>query len=369
MTKAAELAKWGEVSTNGQVSGRRNIIINGAMQVAQRGTSQAGITVSANEGYTTVDRFGVFGAAHAGVLTAAQVADGPSGFANCLKLTCTTADTSTAAGELQHLETRFEGQDVQQIKKGTADAEKVTVSFYVKGDANATYQLELQDQDNSRFNAQTFAVTTDWTRVVLTYAADVDDGSSPFDDDNALSLRLVFWFNAGSTYTGGTFTSNTWHETANQRCGAITNFFDSTDRRFFITGLQMEVGSQATPFEHRSFGEELALCQRYAWKYGGNISDEYLANVGFYSDGNSIIFGQVRHPVIMRTTPTLIVVGSPIVKANGSATTGFTPVIASTSVLGGFIDMQKNSHGLTSTDQTVINCGATTDHFFFDAEL
>ena len=160
-----------------------------------------------------------------------KATDAPDGFATSLKMDCTTADTSIAAGELQMLQTRFEGQDLQQLKKGTSSAEKVTVSFYVKGNASATYMCELQDSDNSRTNGQTFAVTTSWNRIILTF---VGDTTGALDNDNALCLRLNFWFHAGSTYTGGTFTSNQWTTTANERVGTITNFFDSTDREFFI---------------------------------------------------------------------------------------------------------------------------------------
>jgi len=155
----------------------------------------------------------------------------------------------------------MEGQDVQQIKKGTSDAEKVTVSFYVKGNAAATYTCEVQDTDNTRYNGQEFSVTTSWTRIILTFAADT---TGALNDDNALSFLLNFWLHAGSNFTGGSHTDNVWHTTANQRVGDNqTSFFDSTDRTFFITGVQMEVGSVATPFEHRSFGEELQLCKRY----------------------------------------------------------------------------------------------------------
>ena len=97
MTKAAELAKMGEVLTNSQIGGRRNIVINGAMQVAQRGTSQTGITASANEGYTTVDRFAFDGGTHSGVFTASQSTDAPIGFSNSLKRDCNTADKSISA--------------------------------------------------------------------------------------------------------------------------------------------------------------------------------------------------------------------------------------------------------------------------------
>ena len=307
MSKAAELAKMGEVLTNGQIGGRRNIVINGAMQISQRATtSGTGGVGSANGVYPTLDRYEIFAGSTAGRATMTQTADGPSGFANCLKLDCTTADTSIAAGENFGFTQKFEGQDLQQIKKGTSDAEKITVSFYVKGNANATYQLEIKDGDNTRVNAQTFAVTTDWNRVILTFNADVDDGSSPFDDDNAASLTLFFWLHAGSTYTGGTFTSNTW---ANQTNGnrvksGNTSFFDSTNRTFFITGIQMEVGSQATPFEHRSFGEELALCRRYTYVFGtsGNANEVFQWGC---ANGTTTMTAINQLPTKMRARPTL----------------------------------------------------------------
>ncbi len=299
MTKAAELAKMGEVITNSQIGGRRNIVINGAMQVAQRATSATG--VGSAGGYFTLDRFRINTGASAGRATMTQTADGPSGFANCLKLDCTTADTSIAAGENLIITHRIEGQDLQQIKKGTSDAEKVTISFYVKGNASATYMLEVKDSDNTRLNHNQFAVTTDWTRIVITLNADT---TGAFDDDNALSLELSFWLHAGSTFTSGTYTPNTWAGQTNaNRAVGITSFFDSTDRTFFLTGLQMEVGSQATPFEHRSFGEELALCQRYFQKY----ADDGNGN-GYFTNGmitGTRLYGVIRWTTTMRANPTV----------------------------------------------------------------
>ena len=279
-----------------QIGGRRNIVINGAMQVAQRGTSQTGITASANEGYSTVDRFAFDGSGHNAVFTATQSTDAPTGFSNSLKMDCTTADTSIGASDYLMLQTRLEGFDVQQLKKGTSSAEKVTVSFYVKGNASATYTCELQDDENGRTNGQLFSVTTDWTRVVLTFDGDTT-GTIP--NDNTIGLRLNMWFHVGSTYDGGTFTSNQWTGTANQRVGSITSFFDSTDRTFFLTGVQLELGSQATPFEHRSFGEELALCQRYFYKYEGCVV-EWIYCEGA---GASLKFWAFQLPVSMRAVP------------------------------------------------------------------
>jgi len=264
MTKAAELAKIGEVATNGQIGGRRNIAYNGAMLISQRSTSVTGI--GAASGYFTLDRFKIAAANTAGRLTMAQVAitDLP-GFTKCIQLSCTTADASIAAGELLMLHQNLEGQDLQQLKKGTSDAEKVTVSFYVKANAAATYTFELADHDSTRKNSIEFSVTTGWTRVILTFDGDTTDA---IDNDNTVGLQMFLWLHAGSTYTGGSHTDNVWHTTVNQTVGDNnTSFFDATSRTLFITGFQVEVGSQATPFENRSFGEELALCQRYFYRH------------------------------------------------------------------------------------------------------
>jgi len=300
MTKAAELAKMGEVLTNSQIGGRRNIVINGAMQVAQRGTSSTGL--GATDGYYTVDRFGLNFSGTASRLTMTQTADAPSGFANCLKLDCTTADTSIAAAEYIQLHYRIEGQDLQQLKKGTSDAEKITVSFYVKGNASATYTCEIEDVDNNRYNSQEFSVTTSWTKVTLTYNADT---TGVLGNDNGQSMAINFWLHVGSNFTSGTHTDNVWHTTATQRVGDNqTSFADSTDRTFFITGVQMEVGEQATPFEHRSFGEELALCQRYYFVHNPDGLQTYLY-AGAYTAHTTTALHGVNFPTTMRSAPTV----------------------------------------------------------------
>ena len=281
-------------ATTDKLGERKNKIINGAMQVAQRGTSSTGIS---STGYLTVDRFALFMGNTDGRVTMSQVADVHDGFANALKYECTTADTSIAASENLGIKTLLEGQDLQQIQKGSSGAKQLTLSFYVKGNANATYTCELNDKDNDRVNGQTFNVTTSWSRVTLTFAADT---TGAFDDDNAVSLQVNWWLHAGSTYTGGTFSSNTWaSRVQNNRVNSSqTSFLDSTSRTFFITGIQLEIGSQATAFEHRSFGEEERLCLRYCYV----ISDGALG-MGAQKSSTEII-GSIRYPVPMRTTPT-----------------------------------------------------------------
>ncbi len=258
MSRAREIADLGSPAASGLSN--RNLIINGAMQVAQRGTSSSGLGSDTSANFI-VDRT-YTNSNSAGRYTASQntVTDLP-GFANSLKLDCTTADTSIAADEYLLLQHRFEGQNLQQLKKGTSSAESVTLSFYVKGNAAATYTAELYDYDNARTFSQRFNVTTSWNRISLTYAGDT---SGALDDDNALSLILMVWLHAGSNYTSGTQNSG-WaaYDATTRANSSDTSFFDSTDRTFEITGVQLEVGDVATPFEHEDYGTTLAKCQRY----------------------------------------------------------------------------------------------------------
>ena len=185
--------------------------------------------------------------------------------------------------------------------KGTSDAKSYTVSFYVKGNASATYILELVDRDNSRAVSKTFSVTTAWTRVELTFPADT---TGAFDDDNANSFDLQWWLHSGSSYNSGTL-QQTWASisAANRAVGG-DSFFDSTNRTFFITGVQLEVGEQATPFEHRSFADELLQCQRYYYRVGDdNNGGGYHRYAVGSCQGTSSCGITVHAPVKMRTTP------------------------------------------------------------------
>ena len=275
-------------------SGRRNLIINGAMNVAQRGTSETG--VGGANGFFTVDRFAINAdSSNSGRLTMTQTADGPSGFANCTKLACTLADTSIASGEYLILQQKIEGQDVQRLAKGTSDAKELTLSFYVKSSSNITFVAELLDETNSRAVSKSFNVTTDWTRVELTYPADT---TGTIADDANSGLRLLIWMHAGSDFTSGSLQTSWGSVTNANRAVGIGSIFDSTSRTFFITGVQLEVGTVATEFEHRSYGEELALCQRYFMKFSAGRTI-YGADYGSNS------FARAYFPVTMRASPTV----------------------------------------------------------------
>ena len=292
MSKAAELANLiGNINAGGG-GVNRNVIINGAMNVAQRGTSSTGLGASA--GYFTVDRFRMDSGSTAGRYTMTQDSSAPSGFANSLKLACTTADTSIASGEYLILQQKLEGQNLQGFAKGTSDAKPFAVSFYVKGNASATYVAELYDNDNTRQVSKSFTVGTDWARVELSFPADT---TGAFDDDNAFSLQLQIWLHSGSSYTSGTL-SETWTSvTETNRAVGISSFFDSTDRTFFITGVQVEVGQNPTEFEHEPFGVTQEKCHRYFYQ---TTNQHY----GSYGEYNAAGYDNIQFPTDMRAIPT-----------------------------------------------------------------
>ena len=361
MTKAAELAKMGEVLTNSQIGGRRNLIINGAMQVAQRGTSTS--SVGASSGYFACDRWRLFSTT-SGRVTVSQSTDAPNGFANSFKIDVTTADTSIAATELFILSYAMEGQDAQMIKKGTSEAESLTMSFYAKANASANYVVEMYDADNTRNNTQAFTVTDSWQRFSFTFAPDT---TGALDNDNALSFYPIqIWLHGGSNYSSGTFASNTWGSVtnANRYAGSRTSIFDSTDREFYVTGVQVEVGSQATPFEHRSFGEELRLCKRYLHQIGTGEAQYTPIGVGNTEESfsNLVIF----YPVKMRAVPTLTYDGIQIFDA--SVNTGIT---STRSMYGGTqsANMQLFHANLTRGRGVYCNLTGTSSYMRLDAEL
>ena len=286
----------------------RNMVINGAMNVAQRSTSVTGI--GASTGYFTCDRWKSDIGNTAGRFTMTQTADGPNGIsANCIKLDCTTADASIAASEYFLLEQKIEGQNLQRIGKGVAGAKQITVSFYVKASAAFDFVVEFFDDDNARHCCKLFSTTTDWTRVEFVVPADEDDGSSPFADDNAQSARLFFWLHAGSTYTGGTLATAWANQVAGNRAAGLDSFFSNTANNFFITGVQMEVGPVATEFEQEEISTTLGKCERYFQKW--DVEATIGAGLWFAADQP---LGNLNFRQVMRTSPTIAVSSADFVK-------------------------------------------------------
>jgi len=283
----------------GQIGGRRNLVINGAMQVAQRGTSATGIT---SFGYHTVDRFR-FGAPPATFTMDQNTVTDLPGFTKSCKVTCTTAGTPTASNS-NNINTRIEGQNLQHLKKGTSDAESVTLSFWVKSNKTGTYTSEIYDNNNARHIAATYTIDAadTWEYKTITFAGDT---TGAITNDSGGSFYVGWWVGAGSDFTDGTFNTS-WNNyvAANRISNAQVQLASDVDNYFEITGVQLEVGDTATPFEHRSYGEELALCQRYYQRWEAVAQFDRLGP--FYSKSTTI--GQVYLELKpqMRVAPTTL---------------------------------------------------------------
>ena len=282
------------------VHGYRNLVTNGAMTVAQYGVSATSVST---EGYKCVDRMRWTMDTTSSVYTLTQSTDVPSGqgFANSFKAETTTADASLDANCQVRFEHRFEGQDLQQLAKGTSNAKSVTLSFWVKAFQTGTYVINLQDTDNSRLIAATYTVDTSatWEYKTVTFTGDT---TGAFTNDNNLSLVVHWYLSAGSNYTSGTLATS-WESltAANRAVGQTVDIADSTSNYWAITGVQLEVGSEATPFEHRSYGDELRRCQRY---YESGFARMLAARI---NTGSGYYQSLWLHPYIVekRATPTL----------------------------------------------------------------
>ena len=256
MSKAAELAAL--IGSQTALS-NRNVIINGAFQIAQRGTSTTG-------GGYLVDRFELnINNTDNIAITQSQDSSGPSGFANSWKILATTAESAVGANERVRFRQNIEGQNLQQFAFGTSAAKSMTLSFYVKSNVTGTYAVNLEQNDASRIIGSTYTINSadTWERKTITVGGDT---AGSFDDDNGTGLLVSWYLLAGSNYTGTDNTSYGANADGKQAFGHTADWGQDTNDNFFITGVQLELGEQATPFEHRSFADELARCQRYFQK-------------------------------------------------------------------------------------------------------
>ena len=297
--------------------GNRNLVINGAMQVAQRGTSSTGL--GATTGYYTADRWDHQFNGTSGRLTSSVVGiTDLAGLRSALKFACTTADTSIATTEYFVLAHKIEGFNIQSVGFGTASAKPLTLSFYAKGNGNAQYTAQLQTGGSNEVSAS-FNVTSSWQRFEINFPAATSVGSV-LDNNNTAQLNLQFWLSAGATYSGGTSLNTTWGSPNNNTMAVGTdNFFSSTSNEFFITGVQLELGTEATPFEHRSFGDEHLLCQRYftkSYAYGtaiGATTSHGSIQTTFEENNQGAGYREnygFKFPVQMRATPTIVIYDS-----------------------------------------------------------
>ena len=339
----------------------RNLIINGAMQVAQRGTSVAG--ASSGNSYHTNDRF-YFGVGLLGTWTVTQEADGPSGFSNSMKVECTTASASPASSGFVYIGHRLEGQNLQQIAKGTADAKPLVLSFWVKSNVTGTYQVSFVDNDNTRMVAGTYSISSSgtWEYKTIDVAADT---TGVLGNDNGAGFQIEWWLGSGTDYTTGT-APTAWEarDNTDRNAGSNVNVGDTIGNYFQLTGVQLEAGDTATPFEHRSYGEELALCERYTRKMGDGLFGNAISAI------DVALFAQFVPE--MRSAPSAILIDTSIKVTDSyfadhtSSGSSISSYVASKAGVRFFVN---NFSGMTTG--RLYGCFDNTDGTFilFSAEL
>ena len=342
-------------------SGRKNLIINGGMQVAQRGTQAVGGSTGLH--YGGCDRWRVYQENTATAYTLSQDSNAPSGFASSLKVDITTADATADAADRIDLLYRFEGQDFQQLAKGTSDAKQMSLSFWVSSPKTGTHIVELYDTDNNRQVSASYTISTadTWEKKIIAVPADT---AGALTNDNNLSLQVAWWLLAGSNYSSGTLNTSWAASTSANRAVGQVNVVDSTANNFYITGVQLELGDTATDFEHRSYGEELALCQRYY--HHTNAHGNYMFSVQGTRWGTSH-YSTYFFPTEMRVKPTLSYSGADALMSFASNT-----AYASTAISlgdGGGHSLEINVTSSQAEDSAFIRHNAASAYLAFDAEL
>jgi hypothetical protein len=289
---------------------RKNLIINGAMQVAQRGTSFA--TMGNGDSQFTLDRWKFWEVGTCvGEVTVTQDTDVPSGegFANSLKVDCTTAENFTDTSTIIALQYKIEAQDLVHLKWGTSSAEDLVFSFWFKSDTK-TGDLALwfyqPDSDQSYATRITIA-NNNWNKYTIVLPGDT---SGDFDDNNGEGLRIRFNFSLGSTREGAT--EDVWESFTNYYETSIDNFLDSVSNNLWITGVQLEVGSQATSFDHRPYGEVLRQCLRYyeRWDAGDLGANDNLEVASGYCYSTTVLYAPITY-FPKRAKPTIVAESAP----------------------------------------------------------
>jgi hypothetical protein len=280
----------------------RNIIINGGMDLAQRGTSTTGLQ---NSPEFLIDRWsyrraGTFTSA---TFSMAQSTDVPTGqgFTKSAKIDCTATESSLPADVFAAFNQAIEGQMLQYLKKGTSNAESLALSFWVKSNKTGTYTFELFDQDNTRSISKSYTISSadTWEKKTITFPADT---TGTLDNDNAASFQLYWYLCAGSNFTSGTLnTSWTSRVDANRAVGQV-NLADNTSNEWYITGVQLETGQVASDFEFLPVDVNLQRCQRYYQLIVGGAGQSWGPAV-YYNSSSAYSSNILKTE--MRAVPTL----------------------------------------------------------------
>lgn len=357
MTLAVNIAQSGSSNVT-----FRNRIINGAMVIDQR---NAGASVNVISEIFTLDRW-AFAASQTGKLTCQQNAGSvtpPAGFKNYLGTT-SASSYSVLTGDIFALKQNIEGFNTADLGFGAAGASTVTLSFWVRSSLTGTFGASLVNNafDRSFVFSYTISSANTWEYKTVTVAGDTS--GTWIGATNGIGLRIYFNLGCGSTFVG---TANTWSAGGFVAPSGATSVVGTSGATFYITGVQLEAGSTASPFEYRQYGTELQLCQRYFYKIVGSSS-------AFAGLGSGVVTGgttaraYIKYPVNARTSPTVSFGGTVYVYDGGNG------VVTSVNINAGdqscSVDFTCSGGGLTTGRGCVPNtANASTDFLQFSAEL
>ena len=284
---------------NAGASSHRNLVINGAMTISQRSTSVTGIS---NSDYRTCDRYRI-GIWRLGTWSISQDTDAPSGFSHSLKLMCSVADSSPSTDDFLYIKYHAEAQDLQHLNYGTSDAKELTLSFWVKSNktGNASVRINAPDGTRDFVKAYNIASANTWEYKTITIPADT---AGTINNDNGVGLSIGWWLNSGPDLRSATPSAG-WAAT---NLAAVNNsnlgVGGAVDDYFQLTGVQLELGSKATSFEHHSYSDELRRCQRYYQIVAKATSITNQASLGTFTYwGANTLYGAIRFPIEMRAAP------------------------------------------------------------------
>tara|TARA_R110002096_G_scaffold434284_1_gene655356 strand:- start:169 stop:1275 length:1107 start_codon:yes stop_codon:yes gene_type:complete len=340
----------------------KNIVINGDMSIAQRGTSATGIT---SQSYYTADRWETRYSS-GGTWTQTQSTDVPSGqgFATSLKMDCTTAQASPSELSIRQ---RLEGQNLQYLKYGTSSAQSLTYSFWVKSNKTGTYIVEIDAAGNSRQISKSYTISSanTWEKKTITFPGDT---SSALANSNSNIMSVRWWLAAGSSWSSGTLNTS-WNSitNANRAVGQV-NLGDSTSNEWYVTGLQLEAGTTASEFEFLPVDVNLGRCQRYCFSEPAGDANHVIMN-GFYP--NTSLFIGIKHlPVPMRAEPSITTSGSwQTASTTDKTATSFTITDSAVNNLTSVQFRANVSSVIAGDGANFRNAGDATAKFILSSEL
>ena len=358
----AAIADDAVTSAKTTVSGANpNLVINGSMQIGQRPalTGQSGT----NSAYGGVDRW-YNELRNVGTYSVSQSTSVvPEGFSHSLEVKCTTADASLDANSYGHLTYKFEGQDVQDFKKGTSSAIAHALSFWVRSSKTGTYTVRIRDNTNARYFSKNYTISSanTWEYKTVIFAADT---TGAIANNTSSGMSLYFWYSGGTDYTSGS--AMTGWATSGLLAPSQVNLSDTVNATFYLTGVKLEAAAACTAYQHPDYSTEFAKCARYFWAIRGDEGQDYSNNYGFLvqwgsarTDGWSPFFN-LFHPVQMRAIPTVTQVGTWGV--NNGGTMSFS----------GYRSKMHTGLGLTSTtagSPAYQHFNSTDDAIHFDGEI